>query len=280
MNGMWYNIIEMIVAAICYAAALLLELLRFLRGERWQLWHWQLRYWQHWGALGFAVIGFLFHTFFIYQQHIVAEQPIGGVGMFFLASAWGLVLVYLLWTCRYPNIPFGMILLPLALLLLVGGHWSVSTVQTTGLTLESIVKMLHVASAAGFVISLSIGCVCGILYFLESYLLKRRRSLSPKIKLPSLEWSKSAATISFAAASLFLMSLFSMATVMGIDTLQKTNYFIIVGMCCLILLIWMCIPAWVSRLDRVNGKRYCIISIIIFLVLILFILMKCYVSLV
>lgn len=179
-----------ILIASCYFIALVFELLRFA-----------LRHWRHrWIGLVPAILGFIFHTFFLYRQHIISEQPLGGTAMLFLASAWGLVLIYFIWGRKYPNIPFGVIVLPLALLLLGGGYLSVSTFETTGLTLRTFAKMLHTASAAGCVIAFSVFVICGLLNFLESYLLRKKRSLAPPIKLPSLEWSATIGRISLAIA--------------------------------------------------------------------------------
>jgi len=170
-----------------------------------------------------AVIGFVFHTFFLYQQHIVADHPIGGAAMFFLASAWGLVFVYLLWLHRYPNIPFGIIVVPLVLLLLGCGHASVSTIETTGLSLQSLAKMLHLASAAGFVIALSIFIICRVLYSLEVGLLRKKRSLAPPTKLPSLEWSLTVSRVSLAIAIICLCLCALGGMVLNVDLLSQNQ---------------------------------------------------------
>ena len=182
----------MVAVAVCYFVALVFELLRFVRRVRPQ--------WHQWGVLSAAVIGFVLHTFFLYQQHIVADRPLGGVAMLLLASAWGLVLIYLLWLRRYPSIPFGIIVLPLAMLLFGYGYYTASTFEATGLSFQTFVKMLHIASAAGFVIALSIFVICRILYFLEVRLLRKKRLLAPPIKLPSLEWSLTVSRISLVIA--------------------------------------------------------------------------------
>jgi len=177
----------------CYAVALALEIFRLTqRGD------FKLRV-ANWQMLP-AIIGFICHTFIIYQQHIVAEQPLGGAAMLFFASAWGLILIYCVWVCRYPNIPFGLIVLPLAMLLLGSGYYWASTVETTGLSLQSFAKMLHIVSAAGFVIAISVLIICRILYLLEVRLLRKKRSLTPPIKLPSLEWSRTVSRISLIIA--------------------------------------------------------------------------------
>ena len=180
----------MLLVAVCYIIAFFVELLRFVR--------W--RYWHPWGAIVPTVIGFVLHTFFLYEQHIVAEQPLGGAAMLLLASAWGLVLLYLLWLRRYPNIPFGIIVLPIAAMLIGSGiHWT-TTFETTGLSLSSLAKMLHLVSAAGFVIAVLVFIICRILYSLEVRLLRKKRSLTPPIRLPSLEWSKTISRISLIIA--------------------------------------------------------------------------------
>ena len=180
----------MLFVTVCYFLAFLVELLRVV----WRR-HCRPRY-----ALVLAAFGFFFHTFFLYQKHIAAEQHLGGAAMLFLASAWGLVFVYLIWLRRYPNVPFGIIVLPLAMLLIGSGHHWASTFETTGLSLRSLAKMLHLVSAAGFVIALSVFVICRVLYFLEVRLLRKKRSLAPPIKLPSLEWSKTVSRVSLVIA--------------------------------------------------------------------------------
>jgi len=178
----------------CYVVACLLEIFRLLSPNL-------KMHVVNWRALP-AAIGFAIHTFFLYQQHIAAEHPIGGAAMFFFASAWGLVLIYLLWLRYYPNIPFGVILLPLAVLLLGCGRASLLTaaIEATGLSLDSLVKMFHLVSAAGCLIALSVFVLCRLLYFLEVRLLRKKRSLTPSIKLPSLEWSLTVSRVSLAIA--------------------------------------------------------------------------------
>ena len=182
----------MSIAIAAYLVAFLIELLRFVRKVR--------PWWIHWGVFGTVAVGFLFHALFLYQQHIVADRPLGGAAMLLFVSAWGLVLIYLFWFHYHPNIPFGIIVLPLAILLLVSGHLSASTFEATGLSLRSLAKMLHLASAAGFVIALLALIICRLLYFLEVRLLRKKRSLTPPIKLPSLEWSVSISRISLIIA--------------------------------------------------------------------------------
>ena len=176
-----------IVFAVFYFASFLLELFRFFR--RFDL------------CVVPAAVGFAYHTAYLFVAHIVAEQPIGGTAMLFLASAWGLILLYFVWAYRYPNIPFGLVLLPLTLLLLGGGYLSAVTIKTNGLSLQSLAKMLHIASAAGFVITFSVGCICRVLYLFEVRLLRKKRSLTPPTKLPSLEWSETVCRISLAIAA-------------------------------------------------------------------------------
>ena len=181
------------VCYACYASAFMLEVFRLSQRGNNKLYAVNCRAF-------FAVFGLVSHTFFIYQQHIIADQPLGGTAMLFFASAWGLILIYLLWLRYYPNIPFGIIVLPLALALLCGGYGSASTFATTGLSLRSVTKMLHIISAAGFVIAVLVFIICRLLYFFEVRLLRKKRSLAPPVRLPSLEWSLTISRISLVIA--------------------------------------------------------------------------------
>ena len=180
----------MIAVAVCYFIAFLLELYQFIRRNHRR---------NHWGIFP-AAFGFILHTIFVYKHHIVAAHPIGGAAMCFLASAWGLVLIYFLWTYYHPYIPFGVIVLPLALLLTGSGVWSASLLEPNGLSLRTWLKMLHVVSAAGFVIALLTGSICWTLHSHVVYLLRKKRPLAYPIRLPSLEWSLSAFRISMLVA--------------------------------------------------------------------------------
>ena len=177
----------------CYALAFVLEVFRLVqpREAKWSIVRWRTFP---------VVIGLLLHTFLLYQLHVVA----GGAAMLLFTAAWGLVLLSLLWTYRYPNIPFGIIVLPVAMLLIVGGCLSISPTPETNLSLRSLTKMLHVASATGFVIALAVWCVCSLLYRLEVRLLRKKRSLAPPTKLPSLEWSQTIKRLSLVVAAVCL----------------------------------------------------------------------------
>jgi hypothetical protein len=252
--------------AICYFVALLFELLRFARWlRRWRL---------HGSAFGSAAVGFVYHTGFLYQQHVVAVYPIGGAAMFFLASAWGLVLLYFLWTYYYPNIPFGITLLPLALLLLGGGYLSVSTFETTGLSFRSFAKMLHAASAAGAMIAVSAACLCGALHLLEGYLLRNNRTLSPPIKLPSVEWSASASRISLAIAlcCLCFHLLGGILLLTDMNTMPMLFDPLIAGTGCLLFILLLSPLHWLFRVNRTTESRFVLILIAASFLIILLVL--------
>jgi len=186
----------MIVVSFCYSIAWLCELLRFTRFHR--------RFRVSGFEFCFPILGLLYHTGFLYVLHNDmlhdADRSIGGAAIFLFTAAWGLVFIYLFWLRRYPNIPFGIIVLPIVLLLLGGGYWSASTVAPTGLSSPPVAKMLHLVSAAGFVIAFAVFIICRMLHFFEVRLLRKKRSLPLSIKLPSLEWSSTVGHISLVIA--------------------------------------------------------------------------------
>jgi len=104
----------------------------------------------------------------------------------------------------YPSVPFGIIILPLAMSLIVGGHLSIAHVEATSPSLRSLSKMLHVASATGFVIAIAVWCIGSLFYFVEGRLLRKKRSLAPPTKLPSLEWSSTIKRLSLMVAAVCL----------------------------------------------------------------------------
>jgi hypothetical protein len=177
--------------AVCYLGAFLLELVRLLRSNRWT-------------ALP-AGIGFVLHSSFLVQQHMLAAHPIGGSQMYFLASAWGLILIYLLWMYKYPNIPFGLILLPVTVLLLLGGNAESTAIrESTMPPCRPLFRMFHSGMFFLTTLTVTVGFAAGVFYFIQDYLLRKKYLPGEKIKLPALEWSFTACRLSLVSATICL----------------------------------------------------------------------------
>jgi ABC-type uncharacterized transport system permease subunit len=172
--------------AISYAVSVVMEAVRiFLRNDL-------TRTVALTAALICAGIGLAVHTFFLHQQHIAAANRIGGAEMYFFASAWGLVWVYLYLACFRPKIPFGLVLLPIILLLIGGGAFVAAVpdikVEHT-INIVSAVKMFHAGTFSLTTLAISIGCVAGLLYLIQDDRLRHKRIHAAAFQLPTLEWS-------------------------------------------------------------------------------------------
>lgn len=255
----------MIAAAGFYAIALLFELLRFIR-------HLNVAYP---APSSFAAFGLGCHAVTLGFLHIVAKQPIGGAEMFFFSSAWGLVLIYVLWTLYYPNIPFGLILLPLALLLMSGGLRLTSAAAESILPSRSLAKMLHAVPAAGVMVALSIASICCACYFLESYLLHKKRALPDPIQLPSLEWSLSVCRLSSIVAVVCLCLCVLGGIVLNINRHVTSLWLdpLVIGALCLFIVLFLGPLKWLFLSHRTTESRSVFMLIVFAYIIFLSILM-------
>jgi len=253
----------------CYAAAFLLEFFRL------PAWHWKKMFYVHHARILLAIAGFLFHTLFLYQRHMTAVQPLDGPTMFFLASAWGLTFIYITWGFCYPNTPFGIVLLPMIILFCSIGYSSLDVIESAVSTPRSLAKMLHAAPAAGTVIALAIASTCCLFYFIESYLLRKKRSLPPEIKLPSLEWSLSVFRIACTIALCGLCLCVLGGVLLNIyreNTLPVWRDPVIVGTVCLLLLFIFGLLRWLFHSPRTTENRFVFMLVVMLFIIFLSIL--------
>ncbi|GHT21238.1 hypothetical protein FACS189419_01820 [Planctomycetales bacterium] len=157
-----------------------------------------------------AAAGFILHSSVLYQGHIITRlgrsciNPISPAEMFFLVTAWGLILMYLYWSLVRPKIPFGLILLPLAVTFIFAG-FLLHSEQTTSAVQESppFLKMLHTVMLFLTFFSITLGSAGGLLYFLQDYMLQKH-FIKNTVKLPTLEWSVAVCRESVHASAVFL----------------------------------------------------------------------------
>jgi len=143
----------------------------------------------------FAWAGLVAHSAYIFHQQIAIDngQLVNNVQGFFFVVAWGLVVVYLYLSYSIPKTPFGLVLLPLALLLIAGGTY---LGDTTPFVVEnrSFWRRLHGIAFLATTLSVLSGFVFGVIYLLQEHRLKRKTSGRPgRFRWPSLEWLAGAA---------------------------------------------------------------------------------------
>lgn len=149
-------------------------------------------------SLGWVVAGLSAHTAYLYFRHSVSVVPIDGADSYFLVSAWGLILIYLYLHCFHAKIPFGLIVLPIVLLLIGGAVLIPNSPEARPLTpwevdaaarINPLWKRIHAGTFFLATLCVSVGFVAGILYLVQDRRLRRKRSAPSKLKLPTLEWS-------------------------------------------------------------------------------------------
>lgn len=171
--------VQIICFAASYGVALLLELSRLLfrSGVR--------------GAvmLGFAAAGLLAHTIFLGHRAASATgAPLSSQQDWYLLAAWLIVAFYLYLVYYFPRVPFGMILLPLALGLIGTGAYFASDQPMPPQPALRVWGSLHAGSMVLATVAVAVGFMAGMMYLLQVWRLKRKLPAGRGPKLPSLEW--------------------------------------------------------------------------------------------
>lgn len=191
------------VGVICFAAsytiALALEISRFF-------FHSAVR-----SAIlaAFTIAGLIAHSAFIYHQQIALldGRLLGNFQGVFFIVAWGLIALYIYLMFNLPKSPFGLVLLPLSLALIAGGHFladSTQFVPDSEISIIAFWRTAHGISFIGATFAVFAGFVFGLTYFQQEKRLKKKSPPFMNIRLPSLEWLSNAAFRSIRVSILML----------------------------------------------------------------------------
>jgi ABC-type uncharacterized transport system permease subunit len=139
--------------------------------------------------LGFAGAGLLAHTAFLYYRAVHAiGAPLSSEKDWFLVAAWAMIVVYLFLAIMRPKIPFGLFLLPMALVLIGAGEFLAPTEPLAREPASKIWGAIHGFSILLATVSVLVGFVAGMMYLGQSRRLKHKRLPTGRLRLPSLEW--------------------------------------------------------------------------------------------
>jgi ABC-type uncharacterized transport system permease subunit len=175
------------VTTICFAGsyliALLLEISRLLfrSGVR--------------GALMIGIVGagLVAHSAFLYYRAVQAVgSPLSSEQDWFLLAAWVLIVVYLLLVYYHPRAPFGLFLLPLALVLIAAATWLADPKPFAREPAVKVWGVIHGASILAGSVSVLVGFVAGLMYLWLARRLKHKLPPPRGPRLPSLEWLEKA----------------------------------------------------------------------------------------
>ena len=144
--------------------------------------------------IAFAAVGLVAHTAFLYNQQLALESGkiVNSVQGFFFLAAWGLVCLYLFLACFHPKIPFGLFLFPLVMILIAGGTYWAKNIPFSTESVGQVWRMVHGLSLLLSTLSVLLGFVCGLMYFVQQYRLKHKQLSAANWNLPTLEWSYTA----------------------------------------------------------------------------------------
>jgi len=142
--------------------------------------------------LGFAGAGLLAQTLFLIsragQDLQLGHVPLSSAFDWYLIAAWVLIVGHLVLTIQHPRVPMGLFLLPLVLLCLGAAYrFADRTPFADDRALQTWGALHGICLLLGAV-SVTFGCVTGLMYLLQAYRLKTRHGPRPGLQLPSLEW--------------------------------------------------------------------------------------------
>lgn len=225
------------------------------------------------------VLGLIAHSLFIFNQFSMVT-PVGSPPQLLsnwfqwaMLGAWGLALTCLILTIRNPNGSIGLFLIPLVL-----------TLIGLGLLLrgappfhpETTVNLWRVIHGVGLLVStmfIALGLAFGSMYLIQSYLLKSRRAMRSRIKLPTLEFLQSMNRLSiFASLSGLAIGLIS-GIVLNFNREGQIAWFSGGIMFTFALFVWVLVAAiWeLASRGALGGRRsaYLAIANFVFMVLVL-----------
>jgi len=181
-----FSRINIVCFAASYGIALALDLTRLLFRSRAR------------GAvtLAFVGAGLFAQTVFLFH-HAIRSIALNGSLLaaredWFFWAAWVLVVTYLYVSYRYPNVPFGLFILPLTLGLIGVGRSVAEEGPFTRVPASEMLGMVHGVSILLAVVSVLVGFVAGLMYLGQARRLKHRTPPPTGLRLPSLEWLRQA----------------------------------------------------------------------------------------
>jgi ABC-type uncharacterized transport system permease subunit len=256
------------VSTICFAAsyaiALLLEISRLWFRSRVR------------GVIlfGFAGAGLVAHTAFLYYRAIQADgSPLSSQRDWFLIAAWTLVVAYLCLAAAHPKMPFGLVLLPLALLLIAAARFLASPQSLANLPASKAWGAIHGLSIVLAAVAVLIGFAAGLMYVVQVRQLKHKRLPGHGMRLPSLEWLERANSRAITVSVILLAAgVFSGMILNRLDTAQniaRLPWYDPVIVSTLLLLVWLLLATLVGMVSRSarRGRKVAYFTLVSFLFL-------------
>jgi ABC-type transport system involved in cytochrome c biogenesis permease subunit len=227
---------------------------------------------------GFAGAGFFAHTAFLYYRAVHADgAPLSSEKDWYLMAAWALAAVYLYLAALYPQTPFGLFLLPLSLAFIGAATFLAKQDFLANGPALHVWGAIHGLSIMAAAVSVLIGFMAGVMYFVQARQLKHKRMPGRNLRLPSLEWLQransraigfSVGMLSIGVAAGWILNRIHL----GSDA-PRLPWFDPVVLSTFLLLVWLVVAEAVSVFYRParQGRKvaYLTVASFIFLVIVL-----------
>ncbi|MDR3183762.1 MAG: hypothetical protein LBT89_12740 [Planctomycetaceae bacterium] len=256
--------------AFCYALALVLEIIRCTFAARYSFGHKQRLI-----PVVLVFAGFVAQTLFLYLHHIAGENQLAAAQMYFQVSAWGLAFMYLYWSLMRPKISFGIILLPIILLLLAGSSFNYTS--SSGSARLPHWVMLHTIAMFLATAAVIIGGVTGSFYLMQDYILHKKKRPPENIPLPTLEWSLAVCRETLKAAAVFFAAGLFIGCMLYYQNGRQTSLADPLVLGTAVLLVFLCTAGGCyvqtdTEKQNTAGRTIAVIALTAFVLLVLTIL--------
>jgi ABC-type uncharacterized transport system permease subunit len=172
--------INIVCFAASYAVVLALEIARLFVYRRWL----------NRGMLIMGAAGLLAQTIFLVQRAWTGESPLSSLYDWYLVAAWALAATYLYLALVHPRNPFGVVLLPLVLGLIATAFFFAEQTPVAPSQATRFWATVHASCLVVGTVTVMIGFASGLMYLIQAYRLKHKRTPSRGLQLPPLEWSQ------------------------------------------------------------------------------------------
>jgi hypothetical protein len=223
-----------------------------------------------------VLLGFTAHTIFLYYHHISTQNHVNGAATYFFMTSWSLILVYLYLSCYHRGVPFGLLFLPIVLLLIIGGivtSYITPNEPTLNITPLNppVLKMFHAITFFLATSSICIGFVAGLLYLVQDWRLRHKKTIGV-LRLPAIEWSESicrkalgAATFVIAATMFFGWMLQPQSNLPNTVVLNDP---LVIGTILMFISLVLFSGILPLKIFKTEGKRVAVLTLITFVFLI------------
>lgn len=138
---------------------------------------------------GFAAAGWVAHSAYLYHQIVFQNGHLfESVQGWLFAVAWGIAALYLYLVVYFPKTPFGLFLLPLALISIAAGTYFADASPFPVDSVGPIWRIVHGIAFLLVTLTIFLGFVTGVMYLTQASNLKRKRPMLGRWRLPTLEW--------------------------------------------------------------------------------------------